>query len=254
MYNDHWGGFVHTLDTSHPDVQLHLEALARSVVEMGFTYLKLDFTYAPAMTGEYHDTSMTPAQRVRAGYDAIRRGAGDAVFLLGCGAPLGATVGVVDGMRIGPDVAPWWRPRHDLWDMPGYTGTIPATVNAWRNTLARAFMHRRLWANDPDCLMLRHGDTDLDEDQVRAWAMAVATSGGMAVISDDLRALDDRSVDLLGDVLELGRTSDSAALEGNAARCDDLMVSPTPTTLTTVGARLEGDPERGSARVVPTGG
>lgn len=253
MYNDHWGGFVHTLDTSHPDVQLHLEGLARALVEMGFTYLKLDFTYAPAMAGEYHDTAMTPAQRVRAGYDAIRRGAGDASFLLGCGAPLGATVGVVDGMRIGPDVAPWWAPRRDLWDMPGYTGTIPATVNAWRNTLARSFMHRRLWANDPDCLMLRHSDTDLDEDQVRAWAMAVATSGGMAVISDDLRALDDRSAGLLGDVLEMGRISDAAALQGNAARCDDLMVSSTPTTLTTVGARLEGDPERGVARVVPTG-
>ncbi len=28
-------------------------------------------------------------------------------------------------------------------------------------------MHRRLWANDPDCLMLRHTDTDLDADQVR---------------------------------------------------------------------------------------
>jgi hypothetical protein len=89
---------------------------------------------------------------------------------------------------------------------------------------------------------------------VRAWAMAVATSGGMAVISDDLRALDDRSAGLLGDVLEMGRISDAAAMQGNAARCDDLMVSSTPMTLTTVGARLEGDPERGVARVVTTGG
>jgi hypothetical protein len=43
-------------------------------------------------------------------------------------------------------------------------------------------------------------------------------------------------------------------MQGNAARCDDLMVSSTPMTLTTVGARLEGDPERGVARVVTTGG
>ena len=31
-------------------------------------------------------------------------------FLLGCGCPLGPAVGVVDGMRIGPDVAPYWFP------------------------------------------------------------------------------------------------------------------------------------------------
>lgn len=250
MYNDHWGGFVHTLDVSHPDVQSHLETLARSVTEMGFTYLKLDFTYAPAMAGRYHDQSMTPAQRVRAGYDAIRRGAGDDAFLLGCGAPLGATVGVVDGMRIGPDVAPWWAPKLDLWDMPGYMGTIPATVNAWRNTLSRSFMHRRLWANDPDCLMLRHTDTDLDADQVHAWAMAVALSGGLAVISDDLSTLDHRASDLLGEVLRIGRQADAFSLEGEAPRCDDLMVSPLPTRLSVGGAQLDGEPERGFARVV----
>ena len=250
MYNDHWGGFVHTLDTSHPGVQAHLEDVARSLVEMGFTYLKLDFTYAPAMTGVYHDPSMTPAQRVRAGYDAIRRGAGEGTFLLGCGAPLGAVVGAVDGMRIGPDVAPWWNPRSDLWDMPGYTGTIPATVNAWRNTLSRSFMHRRLWANDPDCLMLRRSDTDLEDDQIRAWAMAVAASGGTAVISDDLSLLDDRSAALLADVLELGRLSDEAALAGGAAECPDLMVSPLPTELRSGVVHMQGDPVRGTARIL----
>lgn len=249
MWNDHWGGFVHTLDTSHPAVLDHLEGVARALVEMGFTYLKVDFTFAPGMEGAYHDPSMTPAQRVRAGYDALRRGAGEDAFLLGCGAPLGATVGVVDGMRIGPDVAPWWSPRPDLWNVPGYDGVIPATVNAWRNTLARAFMHRRLWVNDPDCLMLRTTETDLTAEQVQAWASAVGLSGGMAVVSDDLGLLDAGSRALLDDVLLLGRAADRAALDGAGPRCADLMTPGPPTTLEVGGARLVGDPATGRAEL-----
>ena len=249
MYNAHWGGFVHTLDTSHPEVLGHLEGVARSLRGMGFSYLKLDFTYAPGMPGAYHDRSMTPAQRVRAGYDAIRRGAGEDAFILGCGAPLGACVGVVDGMRIGPDVAPWWSPRRDLWDLPGYMATVPAAVNAWRNTLTRAHLHRRLWRNDPDCVMLRHTDTDLTEDQVRAWAMAVAVSGGMVVLSDDLAVLDDRASSLLDEVLEIGRRSDARALEGHAPRCEDLMLTALPQRLSSGPTHLVGDPLVGSARV-----
>jgi alpha-galactosidase len=249
MHNDHWGGFVHALDTSHPEVQAHLEQLARELVEMGFTYLKLDFTFAPGFDGVWRDRSLTPAQRVRAGYDAIRRGAGDDTFLLGCGAPQGACIGVVDGMRIGPDVAPWWSPKPELWPYPGYEGTIPATANAWRNTLARSFQHRRLWLNDPDCLMLRHTETDLTEEQVRAWALAVGVSGGMAVISDDLSLLDARASDLLNEVVALGRAADDAARTGAAPRCDDLLTSAVPTTLSAAGAVLTGDPDAGTATV-----
>ena len=247
MHNDHWGGFVHALDTSHPEVQEHLEALARDLVGMGFTYLKLDFTYAPGFDGRWHDPTLTPAQRVRAGYDAIRRGAGDDTFLLGCGAPQGACIGVVDGMRIGPDVAPWWRARPDMWPYPGYEGTIPATVNAFRNTLARAHQHRRLWVNDPDCLMLRGTETDLTDEQVRAWALAVAASGGMAVISDDLSLLDSRAGDLLNEVVAAGRAVDDAARTGPAPRCEDLMTAAVPTVLRSGVVTLHSDPEAGTA-------
>jgi alpha-galactosidase len=188
--NDEWGGAVDVLDTTNPDVLAHLERTARTLVDQGWRYLKLDFTYAPSFDGVWADPSCTPAQRVRAGFDAIRRGAGDDVFILGCGAPLGATVGVVDGMRIGPDVAPWWDPRPDQWTPPGYKDTVPAVAHALRNTFARQFMHRRLWVNDPDCVMLRTTDTQLSADQVQQWARAVGESGGMVLVSDDLALLD----------------------------------------------------------------
>ena len=108
MYHDVWGGLMWELDVTDAAVIDHLERTARTLVEMGYRYLKLDFTFSAAMPGRFRDPTRTPAERVRAGYEAIRRGAGDDVFILGCGAPVGALVGVVDGMRIGADVAPWW--------------------------------------------------------------------------------------------------------------------------------------------------
>ena len=228
VVNPPWGGAMHVLDTTHPEVLAHLEQLARDLVAMGWRYLKLDFTYAPSFAGEWHDPTLTPSQRVRAGYDAMRRGAGDDTFLLGCGAPLGPCIGVVDGMRIGPDVAPWWAPPavHDA-----YADAAPSTKNAARNTMARSFQHRRLWLNDPDCLMLRTRDTQLDAEQVETWARVVAASGGMALVSDDLALLDTASRRLLEDVIAEGRAVDTTARTSAPPECSDLLEGWTPSCL-----------------------
>lgn len=251
MVNDGWGGPVNTLDTTNPAALERIEDVARALTDAGFPYLKLDFTYAPSLRGGYADPSRTPAQRVRAGFEAVRRGAGDDAFLLGCGAPLMATVGLVDGMRIGPDVAPWWDVPPEAHRAVGHEGGEPATVNAWRNTLSRSFMHRRLWLNDPDCVMLRTEHTRLDPEQVRAWALAVGVSGGMALVSDDLALLDADARALLDEVLELGRESDDESRRpgGAPARCLDLLDADPPTRLTTGRMELVGDPSAGSAHV-----
>ena len=60
------------LDTTNPAVLDHLEQLARALVDMGWHYLKLDFTFAPSLAAtDWHDPAQTPAERVRAG---LRRG------------------------------------------------------------------------------------------------------------------------------------------------------------------------------------
>jgi len=246
MVNESWGGAVNVLDTTQPEVLERLEMVARSLVEAGYPYLKLDFTYAPSIRGGYADPSQTPAQRVRAGFDAIRRGAGEDTFLLGCGAPIGHAVGVVDGMRIGADVAPWWHPHADQYRPPGHTGGEPATVNAWRNTLSRSFLHRQLWLNDPDCLMLRTDRTRLEPEQMRAWALAVAMSGGMALVSDDLALLGDDARSLLDEVVALGREADAGP---HPPRCPDLLEADPPTRLATDTLELVGDPAAGIAHV-----
>jgi alpha-galactosidase len=236
MLNPPWGGgmdgLMFALDTTHPDVLAHLEDLGRQVRDAGYDYLKLDFTFAPSFDGAFWDPTMTPAQRVRAGYDAVRRGAGEDAFILGCGAPLSHVVGVVDGNRIGSDVDPRWHPRtDDDDDGQGYPETMPATVHAFRNTLARSFMHRSLWLNDPDCVMLRTTETDLDPAAVRTWARTVALSGGMVLVSDDLALLGPDARQLLDEVVTLGRAVDAASLAMQPARCDDLLDANPPTTL-----------------------
>jgi alpha-galactosidase len=230
MFHEKWDGAQWALDTTRADVQAHLEQLGRDLVSAGYRYLKLDFTFAPTVQGAWSDSSKTPAQRVRAGYDAIRRGAGDDTFILGCGAPLGALVGVVDGMRIGPDVAPSWKPDPER-VFPGYHEQTPSVENAWRSTDVRSFLHRRLWLNDPDCVMLRTKETELTEQQVRDWALAVGRSGGMVLASDDLALLDEGAHRLLDEVIETGRAADLEAVNGYPPECVDLLTDDTPLQL-----------------------
>ena len=93
-------------------------------------------------------------------------------------------------------------------------------MNAWRNTLSRSFLHRQLWLNDPDCLMLRTERTRLEPEQMRAWALAVGVSGGMALVSDDLALLGSDARALLDEVVALGREADAGP---HPPRCPDLL-------------------------------
>jgi alpha-galactosidase len=232
MYHEVWGGVMWELDTTRDDVLAHLEATARALVDAGYRYLKLDFTFSAAMPGSYADAAQTPAQRVRAGYDAIRRGAGSDVLILGCGAPLGAVVGAVDATRIGQDVAPWWDARPDALDrQPGYADTTPATRHAFESTCARSFMHRRLWSNDPDCVMLRHANTELSVAETERWARTVGASGGLVLVSDELSLLTARDRRLLDEVIEVGRAADASAIAGAPARCVGLLDPAGPRAL-----------------------
>ena len=203
--NPAWTGgnekYACALDPSNPQVSAHLEQLfARLVHEFGYRYLKIDFLFAAAAEGRRHEPYLPRAQTLRRGLEAIRRGAGDATFILGCGCPLGPAVGIVDGMRIGPDVAPYWG------------GDVePGTRLAIDAIMARSFMHRRLWLNDPDCLMLRARETQLSREERLALAFAIALSGGMLLISDDMNLLDADSHKLFRMVEDIGREVDNAS-------------------------------------------
>jgi alpha-galactosidase len=214
-------GSVYVLDASRRDVVSHLERVHRELADMGFVYQKLDFLHVSALEAGSSDPRVGRAERLRRGLDAIRAGATDESFLLGCGCPLGAAVGVVDGMRIGPDAAPTWR--HDpAARAPGPEESLPSTRGAVRSTLARAWMHRRLWLNDPDRLLARSHDTELTRDERHLLATTIAATGGMAFFSDDLPRLSAGDRALLRATLEHARAVDGSGIPGAARLLEPL--------------------------------
>ncbi|HEY0582699.1 MAG TPA: glycoside hydrolase family 36 protein, partial [Chloroflexota bacterium] len=186
---DNWGSANYALDTTHPGVLEWLAEVLRTVCDgWGFQYLKLDFLYAAAMRGRRHDADATAVQAYRRGLQLLRDVAGER-FILGCGAPLLPSVGLVDGMRIGSDVAAYW----------GREGNAdgPSLRNATRATLARMWLHGFWWANDPDCVVVRATDTQLSLAEVQAWSALVALSGGMVFVGDDVSRVEPERLELL---------------------------------------------------------
>jgi alpha-galactosidase len=179
-----WGQTCYALDLTNTDVIEWLRAVFRTICdEWGFDYVKIDFIYAGAIDGTRNDPNVTRAQAYRRGLEAIRETIGDR-FILACGNPQGASVGLVDGARIGPDVAPYWKPFDRR--QPDFTLSDPAAINSIRNSIDRYWMHNRLWSNDPDCLLVRDSETALSGDETRTLASVVAMTGGMVLNSDNL--------------------------------------------------------------------
>ncbi len=227
-HNPNWTAsndkYAYALDPSNPAFRAHLRHLfAKLTRDFGYSYLKLDFLYAAAAPGRRHDPGLTRGETLRHGLEAIREGAGDDAFILGCGCPLGQAIGVVDGMRIGPDVSPFW----------GSTASgagDPSTVYALDAIIARSFMHRRLWLNDPDCLMLRARETRLTADERAALAATIVASGGMLIISDDMSLLDAEAGKLFRAVSQIAAEIDNNAMQraSACARSDDGERRPRP--------------------------
>ncbi len=186
--------FLHALDLSHPAVLEHLRRLVSTLTQQwGYRMLKVDFINSAALPGRRYNPKLTRAEALRLGLETIRQAAGEQVFLLASGCPLGPAIGLLDAMRIGPDTAPSWTPHfHWLpWAGPLIKGepSMPSLRNALRHTMNLSSLHKRWWWNDPDCLLVRDTDTHLTWHEVQSAVTLVGLSGGMLVLSDGLRKL-----------------------------------------------------------------
>lgn len=178
---DTWLGRCAILDCTQLDAEAWLRRVIRTAVhDWGYVYLKLDALAFAAVSSDRvrHARSTTGPAHLRRGLEIIREEAGDETLILGCTCHFGSAIGLVDAMRVGPDVKAIWA-----------DGPRPSVRHAMRMTLQRNWMHRRWWVNDPDCLIVRETETQLDEAEVRFLATAIALSGGMVVASDDLPRL-----------------------------------------------------------------
>lgn len=228
--NTGWGGDAAGLDPGRPAVREHLTETFAALREQGFSYFKIDFLYAGALPGSCATGRLTRAQIYRLGLQAIRDGIGDSAYLLGCGAPLGPSVGLVDAMRIGPDVAPNWLPEPAEW--PGFTECQPSALNAIRASVLRAPMHARLFVNDPDCLLLRPTGTGLSAAQRKLLATVIEGSGGFVMVSDNLARYGPAQWTALRDLAERTAGAASETLDLDDPFADTINLRAADRTLT----------------------
>lgn len=185
-----WGALFTGLDLTVPEALDYACSVVRTASQdWGYPYLKLDFLYCAALDGVYHDPTKTRAQVMRLGMEAIREAVGPDVTLLGCGAPFGPMLGLVDAMRIGPDVSGDWTPHfNSIGVFFKNEPSMPSARNSIRDILTRANLHGHWWINDPDCLLIRP-DTRLSLAEVQSLATAIGLTGGSLLLSDDLPKL-----------------------------------------------------------------
>ena len=143
----------------------------------GYDFFKVDFVYAAAIPGGRYD-DVPPLHAYRQGMHTIREAIGDS-YLLGCGAPILPSVGLVDAMRVSPDTHLHYEP----WDGDR---SQPALASAMMTGRGRAFTQGRFWINDPDCLLARP-----DVERREEWAEHIRRYGGLRGSSDRIADLDE---------------------------------------------------------------
>jgi alpha-galactosidase len=172
-----WGSPYYALDPTTDATLEYLAGLMAQARSWGYDYLKLDFLYAGAFPGA-HANPMPREVAYREACRVMREAAGDDCYLLACGAPIIASLGIFDGIRIGPDVA-------EVWEVPELAQLGDESGRGARNALATSV--NRLWLRDvidvdPDVIYFRD-DTDLD-DRTLAALKDLATVARFVGVSD----------------------------------------------------------------------
>ncbi len=198
-YNPSWNSRTVALDLSNPKVEQWLRYIFEKLVEAGFDYFKIDFIFAGLRNGRRFRQDLSPVEIYRNGLRIIRDTIGPDRFLLGCGAPIGPSIGLVDAMRVSEDVKETWHNR--LWEWLGRGVGVPSAKGSLRNNVQRHFTHRKLWLNDPDCLLVRDRNTSLTLEETETMVTLLGMTGGMLFLSDDMTRISRRRIQLLKKVL-----------------------------------------------------
>ncbi|MEI6421490.1 MAG: hypothetical protein WCP55_04675 [Lentisphaerota bacterium] len=232
---DDWaGGGTGWVDPSSDAGERFLFDTFRNLHSDGFRYFKLDFlhyliTHFKASERKFKNEQLGRMGIVRRGLEIIRSAIGNESYLLGCGCPPEAGIGIVDAMRIGGDIS-----------------TYHSTVKLLAPFLAgRYWMNNRFFRNDPDFLMTRGRATSDDENlnpfhpvniadmfgsrtgpiwnsvgEPRIWATLVGMAGGALTLADHLGKLNPAGLTLLQKAVEHHSNT--------AAQPLDLMDNPLP--------------------------
>lgn len=188
------------LDGTNPDAQKFIYDTVREIYkEWGVRYFKLDANVWGALPfGERYDKSKTSVEAYRMGMQAILDATDHKAFILGCNAPMWASLGVVSGMRVTNDVI------RNVYHM----------ANLSEQCFNRNWMHGKLWVNDPDCLIMSNtvspvmdpsgivNKSVVNRKFYRLNNIYVRASGGMVLSGDYVSKYSAKDVERLKKILD----------------------------------------------------
>ncbi len=204
---DNFGPTYAAMDVTVPEARAFATSSVQALRAAGFRTLKTDFLFAGAIDGVRRQ-NITALESYALWMKTLREAVPD-VHIVGCGAPILPSVGWVDSMRIGPDIAYSVNPapRHSFLSAEARHVATRAMTDTW-------------WALDPDVVLLR--GTQIDDDD--AWSIVVfsAMAGGNYLLGDPQQASELRlAMALAPEVLSITR-------DGIAARPVDLTAEMDP--------------------------
>jgi hypothetical protein len=197
-YEVNWGGTC--FDMTNPKTREYVRSVAQRIGrDWGYRYFKLDGLWTGLATGMcyvnagYQDdnfgqarlyaSNKTHVEAYRDGLKLVREGAGKDVFILGCNMAqnmrvMGASFGLVDAMRVGPDNGTDWAKM--------CRGPFSGS-----NTY---FLNGRVWYNDPDPIYVRD---KVPLEHARTLVSWVTISGQLNASSEDYMKLSPERLRLL---------------------------------------------------------
>ncbi len=195
-----WGG-AYTLDIYHPEVRAYIKKVFDTVLNVwGFDMVKLDFLYSQCIEPR---NGKTRGEIMCDGVDLLREACGDK-WILGCGVPLGACMGIFDACRISCDVNKNWRFElkkslniNSIVTGIRFNAEIPSSQNAITNTIFRNHLDGRAFCNDPDVFFLRDINIGYNMDQKLLHGKVNTVCGNVLFVSDNAGDFDDERIEYL---------------------------------------------------------
>ncbi|MDY2713968.1 MAG: glycoside hydrolase family 36 protein [Candidatus Borkfalkiaceae bacterium] len=201
LYKDHSDWFVKNLDDDgifgYPSIDFSNPAAAewlketfeRISREWGYRYIKVDLVLHAISAGRHYDPSFNAVRNYRRAFEIINKAVTPDTYLLACTSPIGASIGVADGIRVSRDIFERWQ------SLKGIAAPV----------LKRFYYNKNLFDTDPDCFMARKAENEDGEcfrlcvrtdDEIRMHASLIAASGGSVFFSDKVGLLSGEQIRL----------------------------------------------------------
>ena len=195
-----WGG-AYTLDIYNPEVRAYIKEVFDTVLnDWGFDMVKLDFLYSQCIEPR---NGKTRGEIMCDGVDFLREVCGDK-WILGCGVPIGACMGIFDACRISCDASKNWKftlkgnlSVNTLVSSIRINCENPSSQNAIINTIFRNHLDGRAFCNDPDVFFLRDININYTMEQKLLHGKINSVCGNVLFVSDNAGDFDEERIGYL---------------------------------------------------------